>query len=504
MTNANETPAAEGHPDSARTARPEDYKPSLGSGIIYGLQHVLTMYAGLIAVPLIIADAAHLSSSATAIMVTATFFLGGVVTLIQTLGIPYFGAQLPLVQGVSFDAVATMTVIIAAGATPGSGLQTVFGSIIAASILGVLIAPVFSRFVRFFPPVVTGSLITVIGLTFIGVTADWAMGGHSGSSNYGSMTNIGLAAATMVIGLSLSKLSIGTVSRLSILLCLVIGTIIAVPLGMVDFSQISESPTFKFPTLFYFGVPQFDIASIISMFIAMLVILTETTADLLAIGEVVGTRVDEKRFSNGLRADMISGVIAPFFGTFPQSAFAQNIGLVAVTRVKSRYVVAIAGIILIILGLFPVMGAVVAAIPPPVLGGAGLLLFGSVAASGIRMLAPVKYDNNMNLLIVAVTIGVGILPQVAPHFYDHFPHWFQTIAKSGISSAAIVGVLLNLIFNHIPFGKTKDPSVVAAATARYVPLDMLNNLKEGDHFVDGQLVDSEGTVVPSDQERNEE
>lgn len=453
---------AKASPNNESKPRPEDLKLGTGASIVFGLQHILTMYAGLIAVPLIIAQAVGLSAADTAFMVSATFFMGGVITLVQTIGIPFFGAQLPLVQGVSFDAVATMLAIIAAAATSMGGLQMVFGATIVASVICVLIAPVFSRFIHFFPPVVTGSLITVIGLSLVPVALSWSMGASPAAADYGSLGNIGLAAATLVIGLLLSKTGQGLLSRLSILLAIVAGTIIAILMGKADVSSIfaSTSSFFAIPSPLHFGWPKFDLAASISMTIAMLVIMTETTADLLAIGEVVGTKVDSKRFTAGLRADMASGLIAPFFGSFPQSAFAQNIGLVAVTGVKSRYVVAMGGVLLILMGVFPFMGAIVTLIPAPVLGGAGVLLFGSVAASGVRMLGPVNYEGNMNLVIVAVTLSVGILPTAEPHFYDQFPVWFQTIAQSGISSAAIVAVLLNLLFNHISFGKTQAPSVI--------------------------------------------
>lgn len=488
--------------NSAQTGepRPEDERLSPSLNIVYGLQHVLTMYAGLVAVPLIIGQAANLSSEDTAFLITAAFFMGGVITLVQTLGLPYIGSQLPLMQGVSFDAVATMIAIMG----HGGGIQAVFGAVIVASIFGLLIAPVFSKCIRFFPAIVTGSVITVIGLSLLPVSIHWAMGSNPATADYGSIANIGLAALTLSIGLLLSKLGSGTISRLSILLSIVLGTAIALMLGKADFSGITGSTIFAFPMPLHFGAPTFHIAPIISMMVAILVILTETTADLLAIGEIVGSKIDRKRFTAGLRADMASGVIAPFFGSFPQSAFAQNIGLVAVTGVKSRFVVATSGVILVILGLFPILGRVVTAVPSAVLGGAGLLLFGSVTASGIRMLSSVSYRNNMNLIIVAVTIGVGLIPTAAPDFYNQFPNWFQTIAKSGISSAAIVAVLLNLVFNHLRWGTPDNPSVTAAGTGRHIEKTIVDALRDGDHYEAGRVFDVDGYEVPISRSHPEE
>ena len=204
------------------------------------------------------------------------------------------------------------------------------------------------------------------------------------------------------------------------------------------------------------------------MLIVILVTLTETSADIIAVGEIVGTKVDSKRIGDGLRADMLSSAISPLFNSFTQSAFAQNVGLVAITGVKSRFVVSAGGLILVVLGLLPVLGRVVAAVPTPVLGGAGVVLFGTVAASGIRTLSKVEYQNNMNLIIVAASIGFGMIPIAAPAFYDQFPSWFSTIFHSGISSAAVMAILLNLLFNHLKAGNSENQSVFVAGTGRMV------------------------------------
>ena len=472
--------------------RPEDQKLSLGSTFAYGFQHVLTMYGGIIAPPLIIGAAAGMSSQDIGLLIAACLFVGGLATILQTVGIRFFGSQLPLVQGVSFAGVSTMVAIVHGG----GGIQAVFGSVIAASLIGLLITPLFSKIIRFFPPVVTGTVITTIGLTLMPVAANWAMGGNSKAPNYGSVANIGLAAATMAIVLLLSKVGNAAISRLSILLAMVLGTVIAFVFGMADFSKVGQGEMVAFPTPFAFGPPTFEIAAIISMLIVILVTLTETSADIIAVGEIVGTKVDSKRIGDGLRADMLSSAISPLFNSFTQSAFAQNVGLVAITGVKSRFVVSAGGLILVILGLLPVLGRVVAAVPTPVLGGAGVVLFGTVAASGIRTLAKVEYRNNMNLIIVAASIGFGMIPIAAPSFYDHFPSWFGTIFHSGISSAAVMAILLNVLFNHFKAGNSENQSVFVAGTGRVVREEDLKCLADGDRFEDGKLIDCDGKEVP--------
>jgi NCS2 family nucleobase:cation symporter-2 len=269
-------------------ARPEDQKLPIGSTFAYGFQHVLTMYGGIIAPPLIIGAAAGMSSQDIGLLIAACLFVGGLATLLQTIGIPFFGSQLPLVQGVSFAGVATMVAIV----DDGGGIQSVFGAVIVASLIGLLITPLFSKIIKFFPPVVTGTVITTIGLTLMPVAANWAMGGNRKAENYGSMENIGHAAITQAHVLLLSKLGNATISRLSILLAMVIGTVVAVVTGMANFSKVGEGPIVAFPTPFHLGAPTFEVAAIISMVIVVLVILTETMADILAVGEIVGTKLD--------------------------------------------------------------------------------------------------------------------------------------------------------------------------------------------------------------------
>ncbi|WP_434120233.1 nucleobase:cation symporter-2 family protein [Pseudomonas fortuita] len=479
---------------SPASPRPEDENLGVGANLAYGLQHVLTMYGGMIAVPLIIGQAAGLSAGDVGLLIAASLFAGGLATLLQTLGIPFFGCRLPLVQGVSFASVATMVAIIGNDGT--GGMQVVFGAVIVSSLVGLLITPLFSRIIKYFPPLVTGIVITTIGLTLMPVTARWAMGGNSQAADFGSPANIGLAAFTLASVLLLSKLGSASLSRLSILLAIVIGTLAAMATGMADFSQALQGPWVAMPEVLHFGAPQFQVAAILSMLIVIVVTMVETSADILAVGEIIGTPVDSKRLGNGLRADMISSALAPLFGSFTQSAFAQNVGLVAVTGVKSRYVVASAGLILVTLGLLPVMGRLVAAVPTAVLGGAGLVLFGTVAASGIRTLAQVDYRNNMNLIIVATSIGFGMIPIAAPGFYHHFPTWFETIFHSGISSAAIMAILLNVLFNHLRAGNSDQQSVFVAASERTLRYRDIAGLNEGDVFRDGKLYDRHGNEVP--------
>ena len=440
------------------TTRPEDERHPPGQLLAYGTQHILTMYGGVIAPPLIVGGAAGLSGTDLALLVTAGLFVSGLATLLQTLGLGPFGSRLPIVQGISFASVSTMVTIASE-----DGLRPVFGAIIVAGLIGLVLSSFFAQLVRLFPAVVTGTIITVIGLSLMPVAFRWAMGNDAAAPDYGSMTNIAYAGLTLLIILVISRVFQGAISRLSILIGIVVGTVIATVAGRADFSSVGEADLVALPPVLHFGGPTFEVGAIVSMTIVVLVIMTETTADILAIGEIVETDVDTKRVARGLRADMAATTVAPLFGTFPCSAFAQNVGLVALTGVRSRYVVATGGLVLLLLGLLPVVGAVVAAIPYPVLGGAGIVLFGSVAASGIRTLSRVDYEDNLNMVIVSVAIAVGILPIAAPTFWDAFPEWLGVIMHSGISATALVAVVLNLLFNEITVGNRSGASVFAAS-----------------------------------------
>ncbi|RBY76818.1 purine permease [Geodermatophilus sp. TF02-6] len=433
-----------------------------GPMVAYGLQHVLSMYAGVVAVPLIIGTALELTPQQTTYLISAGLFMSGLATLLQTIGVWRIGARLPLVQGTSFAAVSTM---LAIGAPLGgeAGLRAIFGALIVAGAIAFFIAPFFTRLLRFFPPVVTGTVITVIGVSLLPVAIRWARG-TANTPEFGSMRNIGLAAATLLIIVLIYRFLGGFFNRVAILLGLVLGTLVAIPFAATDFGRIGDAAAFQLTEPFHFGTPTFAVGAIVSMLVVMLVIMTETTADILAIGEVVDKPLGRRDVTGGLQADMLATTVAGVFNGFSVSAFAQNVGLVAVTGIKSRFVVAVSGVILFLLGLFPVLGALVALVPLPVLGGAGLVLFGTVAASGIRTLAKVDYDGNANLVIVAAAIGMGIIPIAVPEFYDSFPSWFQVVFDSGISAAAITAILLNLLFN-VRRGQPEEAPIFAEAPA---------------------------------------
>lgn len=434
------TAEAAARPEQA--PRPEDARLPLGRTLLYGAQHVLSMYGGVVAVPLIVGTAAGLSTADVGLLVACALLVSGLTTLLQSLGVPFIGARLPLVQGTTFGAVSTMLVIIA----DGGGLPAIFGAVIVAGVVGFLLAPVFSRLQPLFPPVVTGTIIAAMGISLLPVAAGWIMG-TEGTPGAGSAQNLLLALITLASVLVLSR--IRRLSGVAILLGIVIGTVVAALLGAADFSQVAEGSLLALPRPFAFGAPTFDLAAIIPMIVVIIVTLMETMANLFAVTKVVGTDLPPRRLAAGLRADMAATAVAPLLNSFPPTAFAQNIGLISVSRVRSRFTVAAGGVLLVLLGLVPVLGRVVASVPTPVLGGAGIVLFGSVAAAGIRTIgeAPRRddIDSGHDTMIVAVSLALAVMPIAVPGLYASLPSLVAMVLGSGVSAAAFSAVLLNLL-----------------------------------------------------------
>jgi NCS2 family nucleobase:cation symporter-2 len=441
-----------------------------------GFQHVLVMYAGAIAVPLIVGRALKLSPQEVALLISADLFCCGIVTLIQSFGATqWFGIRLPVMMGVTFAAVGPMLAI--AASTPGlDGARTLFGSIIASGVIGILIAPLASRMLRFFPPVVTGTIITVIGATLMRVGIGWAMGGPpflakipdpaviaaakaagtapSGpvpliaNPAYAALDNLAIAIFVLALIMVIAKFGRGFIANISVLLGIIAGGVVATLVGKMTFEKVGAAAWFDVIVPFHFGMPIFDPALIITMVLVMIVSFIESTGMFLALADLTGRKLTPKSLTAGLRTDGLGTVIGGVFNTFPYTSFSQNVGLVGVTGVKSRFVCVAAGIILVVLGLIPKMAALVESLPVFVLGGAGLVMFGMVAATGIRILANVDFKGNRNnLYIVAVSISAGLIPMAAPDWAQHMPHSLHPLLESGILLTTVCAVVLNIFFN---------------------------------------------------------
>lgn len=440
---ASSPPASAAEIERRNPRKPEERVPRAALGLL-GLQHVLVMYAGAVAIPLIIGRALKLPPEQVAMLVSADLFACGIVTLIQSWGLPGIGIRMPVMMGVTFAAVGPM---LSMGTNPAIGLTGIYGAVIASGLFGLVAAPLVGRLLPLFPPVVTGTIILVIGISLMRVGVNWAAGGV-GNPNYGAPLYLGIAAFVLCVILAITRYATGFVASASVLIGIALGMILAGFAGLVELDRVAAAPWFDVVRPFAFGWPSFDPVSIVTLCLVMIVVMIESTGMFLALSQITADPVDERRLTRGLRADGLGTVIGGIFNTFPYTSFSQNIGLVGVTGIRSRWVTVAAGFIMLGLGLVPKLAALVEAVPQCVLGGAGLVMFGMVGATGTRILGGVDFARNRNnLFVVAVSVGFGMIPLVAPNFFKQMPHALHPLLESGILLAAISAVGLNLFFN---------------------------------------------------------
>jgi uric acid transporter len=415
---------------------------SLPRLLCFGLQHVLVMYAGTVAVPLILGAALNFTPRQVIALISADLFTSGLATLLQTLGWWKFGARLPLIQGCSFICVAPMILI-------GShyGIPALYGAVISCGLFTILAGPFFSRMLRFFPPVVIGSVITVIGLSLLPVAGAWLGGGDASAPDFGSLTHLGLGFATTALIVAIQRFGRGMIAHLSVLLGLMSGTALAVLAGQASFRQVTATPWFAMAHPLLFGPPRFIFLPALVMSLSMLVVMTETTGNCLAIGEITGRRISPATLTAAFRADGLSTVLGGIFNSFPYNVYSQNTGLLALSKIKSRYAVAAGGGLLVLLGFLPKLAAVIAAIPRPVLGGASLVMFGKTTMAGVEELTRVRHRGTSNAIIVAISVSMGVLPIASPQLFAHAPDAARLFLNSGIFLTAATAVFLNLFFS---------------------------------------------------------
>lgn len=421
---------------------------SNGKSAALGLQHVLAMYAGAVIVPLLIGGALNFTPEEMTYLVSIDIFMCGVATLLQLTVNKFFGIGLPVVLGCAIQAVSPLILI---GSNQGIGAM--YGSIIVAGIFIILISGVFSKIKRFFPPVVTGTVITVIGLTLIPVALEKMGGGSKTMTDFGSTKFLVLAFVTIATILIVQIYGIGFMRSIAVLIGLLVGTGLAAFLGMVNLAPVAEATWFHMPQPFYFGRPTFEWSSILTMILISLVSMVESTGVYFALGEITDKKIQEDDLKRGYRAEGLAVLLGGIFNTFPYTGFSQNVGLVQLSGIKNRKPIYFSAGFLILLGLLPKIGAVATIIPDPVLGGAMLVMFGMVATQGIRMLAHVDFTNESNLLVVAMSVGLGLGVTVVPELFAGLPETVQLFTSNGIVVASLTSIILNILFNKKERGK---------------------------------------------------
>ncbi len=440
---------------------------------IYGTQHVLAFYAGAVIVPILLASAIGLSQDQLVHLINADLFTCGIASIIQSVGFWKIGVRLPLLQGVTFTAVAPMIAIGTAEGGGKAGLVAIYGAVIVAGIFTFFFAPYFGQLIRFFPPVVTGSVIAIIGISLLPVAINDAVG-----FTKPDRTSFYYAIGTLAVIVIIQRVFKGFMATIAVLAGLVLGTTLAFILGDANFDAVKSSNWAGVTTPFYFGTPHFSITAIISMIVVMLITAVETTGDVFATGEIVEKKVGPEDVSRALRADGLATTLGGVLNSFPYTCFAENVGLVRLTAIKSRWVVATAGAIMMLIGVIPKAGAIAASIPLPVLGGAAIAMFATVAVVGFQMLGRVDFNDHRNVVIVATSVGLAMLVTMKPDLYTVLPggRWTEMFFNSGITLGSLTAILLNLIFFHV--GKSFGPAVAGAPGEGLVRLDQVNKMSQ--------------------------
>lgn len=417
-----------------------------GQAAILGLQHLLTMYSGDVITALIIGTFLRLSAGQMTLLISTDIFMCGVATLLQLKRTFITGIGLPVVLGCGVQYITPLETI-----GKSFGLNVMYGSIIVAGLFVFLISGLFSKIRKFFPPVVTGSLITIIGFSIVPTAVqDWG-GGSSNAASFGSPKDLIIGFITMMIIVLINVFAHGFLRCISILIGMIAGTGIAAVEGMVSLSAIAKANWFRIPRPFFIAMPHFQWSSSLTIILVAITAMIESTGVFFALGDIVGRPIHSKDLGRGYRSEGLAAILGGIFNTFPYSTFSENVGVVQLSGIKTRRPIYYAAGFLLVLGFLPKIAALFLIIPKCVLGGAMVPMFGVIGVQGIRVLQKVDFskDNN-DLLIVAVSIGLGLGVTTYPQFFQFLPQSLQIILDNGIVVTSIVAVVLNLMLNYIP------------------------------------------------------
>lgn len=413
-------------------------RPPLKEALPLGVQHMLAMLLSNITIPLIIVGSLGLAAGDTALIVQMALFMAGAATLVQAYPIGPVGGRIPIIMGTS---VAFVGASVAIGQE--FGLASVFGACLVASLVEVALGFSIVPLRKLFPPLVTGVVLMLIGLTLIPVGMDYAAGGV-GASDYGSLPNVGIAAVVFVLTLGLNQYGRGFVKYTSVLIAVIVGYVLAVVMGKVTFTGIATADWFSLPRPLAFGL-ELHWGPILMMGFIYVISAMETIGDISGIVAAEGRDPTTSELRGGLVADGVMSGLAALFSTFPNTSYSQNVGLVNFTGVVSRHVAAIAGIMLVALGIVPKVGAAFATIPAPVIGGGGLMMFAMIFASGAAIVHRGTDLNQRNMVILAAAIGLGLGVELRPEAIQALPQGLQSLFGSGLITGGLTALVLNAI-----------------------------------------------------------
>lgn len=421
------------------------YEEELGilKKLIIGFQHVLTMCPASIAVPLILGSALKLSASETAFLVSANLFTSGIAVLINAIGIgKTIGSKLPIVLGSSFAPLGPMILI-----GQQYGLPAVFGSIIGSAALMFILSFFMDKILKLFPKVVVGSFVTLIGISLAPVALK-DLGGGEFSPDYGSPRNIVLGFAVLLMIVLIGRFGKGIVKSMSLLIGIVGGTAIGAVLGMVNTAPVMEAKWIQMVSPFAFGTPEFRVSSIVIMTLFCVINMIQCIGVFSVLDEVVGTETTDKDKIKGIKAQTIAQGISGMFNSVPSTMFNENVGLIDLTKVKSTSVISIAGIMLMLLGIFPKFATIITIIPKPVIGGATLALFGVITSAGISILSSLDFFKDNNFTIIGTSIAIGVGATFAQDIFSKLPETLGMLLSNGLFMVSVSAIFLNIVLNR--------------------------------------------------------
>ncbi|SAK51889.1 uracil-xanthine permease family protein [Caballeronia ptereochthonis] len=435
-----------------------DERLPLAKLVLFGLQHVLVVAASPITAVFLVAKALGLSSALTIDLISATFLVCGLGTLLQSFGPLKFGARLPFIM-VPGGAPVVLFVLIA----QQTNLQTAVGATILTGLVYFLLLPVFARCLRFFPRIVIGTMLILVAINLIRIYGVVIVG-RPGTAEFASPLGIGLALATVGFTVLFAKLFKGMLGQLAVLLGLLAGCALAWTLGQMSFADVWSGPIVTVPTPLPFGMPRFDIVAALPLLIFSVISMAEATGQTVAIAEVVGKPIDAQvEVPKTIRGDAAMSVLGGLFGTSLIITSSENIGIVQATGVRSRFVTATAGVLLVIIALLAPLGRLANAIPAAVVGGTALIVFSIIGVMGVNLLRQVDLRSRANMYTLAAALTMGVLPIVVPGVYSRFPAALQVVLGNGLAMGALTAVIVNMLFEHLHLHwRTRDAADPAA------------------------------------------
>jgi NCS2 family nucleobase:cation symporter-2 len=453
--------------ESGLSTNDVDTRLPIARTVTLGFQHVLVMYAGAVTVPLIVGAALKLPAAELAVLINADLLCCGLVSLVQCLGIGrHIGIRLPVMMGVSYAGIGPM---VAIGSQPEMGLRGLYGAVIAAGLICFILVPMLRRLLGLFPPLVTGTSLLALGIGLLGVAVPWAAGG-SNVPDFASSFYLGTAALVIGVALLVARFAHGFLANVGVLAGIIVGTSLAAAFGRLSFAGIDSAPWLEMVRPFQFGAPRFEGFAVITMTLAVLVAMIESIGLFFSLGEIVERQLSAADFARGLRADALGAAIGGIFNTFPYTSYGQNIGLVGITGVRSRFVCVAGALILMALAMVPKAAHLVAGVPRYVLGGAAIVMFGMVAGSGMRILQAVDFKTRRhNMMIFAISLGIGMIPTLSPEFFRAFPPYLAPLLHSGVLMSMLTAIGLNLLFNGVSQSHLADASA-SRTVARHAAL----------------------------------